>query len=535
MESNVAKKNINFLLFLAVGVLCSPSLFAEPVPIVPQNPVANNPILAPRPAGVANPVHVPRPDIPGNNGNHNGMGNGNGNHGLGNNGNHDGFGKGNGNHGLGNNGNHNGFDKGNGNHGQGNNGNHDGFGKGNGNHGSGNNGNHNGFDKGNGNHGQGNNGNHNGNGKGSGNHGLGNNGNHGQGNNGNHNGNGKGNGNHDKDKNGNNGWRGNDDSDRRNSFKEFNRKHKVDLPNVVGKYQNANASCGGGANNSGRQSDGHGRNHGIEKVPQVNISNNQVSATTAGLGTLVGSDVKNQTVVPVQTSEVPLPTGTASTIDVNGDDLIHLETSAPIQPNSGVPSEVSHGHTSMTVQEVKQVLNDLVSLGNVAEAEVLSVTKGGEVVLHAVQSSSSAPTVEPQINTIVDNPAPQAEIGVVPSAPSVETVSEPISPNVLDSSSSQTVINNPLNASLKNSDIESVSEYSNAGKPSQLESTNQSLIVVGQVVKISGSAVEIDHNGQAHVLAVGNNVHLGSKFKFTGGAGSLVIRTFTGELINVEV
>ncbi|MDX2164563.1 MAG: hypothetical protein SFW07_03995 [Gammaproteobacteria bacterium] len=526
MESNVAKKNINVLLFLAVGVLCSPSLFAEPVPIVPQNPVANNPIQVPKPTGGSS-FHVPKPDGVGSNGNHNGFDKGNGNHGQGNNGNHDGFGKGNGNHGLGNNGNHNGFDKGNGNHGQGNNGNHNGFDKGNGNHGQGNNGNHDGFGKGNGNHGLGNNGNHNGFDKG--------NGNHGQGNNGNHNGNGKGNGNHDKDKNGNNGWRGKDDSDRRNSFKEFNRKHKVDLPNVVGKYQNANASCGGGANNSGRQSDGHGRNHGVEKVPQVNISNNQVSAATAGLGTLVGSDVKDQTVVPVQTAEVPLPSGTASTIDINGDDLIHLETTAPAQPNSGVPFEVSHGHTSMTVQEVKQVLNDLVSLGNVAEAEVLSVTKGGEVVLHAVESSSSTPTVEPLVNTIVNNPAPQGEVSVVPSAPSVETVSEPISPNVLDSSSSQTVINNPLNALLKESDIQSVSDYSNSTRPSQLENTNQSLIVVGQVVKISGSAVEIDQNGGSHTLGVGNNVHLGSKFKFTGGAGSLVIRSFTGELINVEV
>jgi len=527
MESGIAKKNVNILLFLAVSILCSPSVFAEPVPIVPlvpPNSVANNsaPIPALRPA-VGNSVHVPRPDVPGDNGNH------------------DGFGKGNGNHGLGNNGNHNGFDKGNGHHGQGNNGNHDGFGKGNGNHGLGNNGNHNGFDKGNGNHGQGNNGNHDGFGKGNGNHGQGNNGshngagngNHGLGNNGNHNGNGKGNGNHDKDKNGNHGWGGKDDSDRRNSFKDFNRKHKVDLPNVVGKYQNANASCGSG--NSSPKQTGHGEHHGIEKVPQINVSDNQTSAATAGLGTLVGSDVKDKTVVPVQASEVQLPTGTANTIDINGDNLIHLETTAPIQPNSEVPSEVSHGHTFMTVHEVKQVLNDLVSLGSVAEAEVMSIAKNGEVVLHTGESSSPAPTVEPLVNTIVNNPAPQAEVSVAPSVPPVEKISESISPNILDSSSSQTVINNPLTASLKNSDIQSISEYSNSGKPSQLENTNQSLIVVGQVVKVSGSAIEIDQNGTSHALNVGNNVHLGSKFKFEGGAGNLVIRSFTGELINVEV
>ncbi len=533
MESGIAKKNVNILLFLAVGILCSSSVFAEPVPIVPPNSVANNPVPAPRPA-VGNSVHVPRPDVPipsnsgnqcgngnaglGNNGSHNGIGNGGGNHGSGNNGNHNAGGNGNGNHGLGNNGNHNGIGNGNGNHGSGNNGNHNGGGNGNGNHGLGNNGNHNGIGNAGGNHGSGNNGNHNGGGNGNGNHGLGNNGNHNGG----------------QNQNGNHDWGGKGDSDREHQYKEFNRKHNSDLPSVVGKYHNSNASCGG-AGNSPKQP-GHENNHGIEKVPQTNIiSDDHSNVMTSGLGSLVGSDAKDKTVLPVQTSEVPLSTGTANTIDVNGDGLIHLETSTPTQPKSEVPSVVPHGHTSMTVQEVKQIVNDLVSLGSVAEAEVISVAKSGEVVLHPAQATSSSPTVEPSVSTIVNNPAPQAEISVAPSVSSVEKVSESISPNILDSSSSQTVINNPLDASLKNSGIESVSEYSNSGKPSQLDNTNQSLIVVGQVVKLSGNAIEIDQYGRGRPLAVGNNVHLGSKFKFTEGTGSLVIRSFTGELINVEV
>lgn len=118
-----------------------------------------------------------------------------------------------------------------------------------------------------------------------------------------------------------------------------------------------------------------------------------------GVDSLVAQAHEDKGKVQACSQEVQLSTGKTATVDLHGDNLIHLGASDKTDKTDKIATvdtrgekaklydagniHEEHGHVTITAHEVKQVLNNVISMSDTVEAKEMCQGKNGDVILHS--------------------------------------------------------------------------------------------------------------------------------------------------------
>jgi hypothetical protein len=120
--------------------------------------------------------------------------------------------------------------------------------------------------------------------------------------------------------------------------------------------------------------------HAISAAVTQNPNDNGLLRSQGNAMDAVNTHTKDsQAVVDVNTAQVTTSSGTHSTVDLHGDDLIHFKTD----------QTSTLGTASMLIQDVKKVVDNTICMGDTTQAKDMSHGSNGEVHLTSNENSSS--------------------------------------------------------------------------------------------------------------------------------------------------
>ncbi|HEV2614963.1 MAG TPA: hypothetical protein VGV92_09740 [Gammaproteobacteria bacterium] len=146
-------------------------------------------------------------------------------------------------------------------------------------------------------------------------------------------------------------------------------------------------------NNVGQNNSPHGSAPVVGSINPGSEAEN--SSKDLGIHSMVAPHAEEHSVIQATSSQVSLASGTVNTVDLHGDKLIHLGVD---DKKIDVKPSTESGKVLMSADTAKKVLDGLVSTTGAPEAEMMSIGKSGEVVLHTVEDLAKltvAPVITP--------------------------------------------------------------------------------------------------------------------------------------------